>query len=79
MGTPGALVPPVALLRQLQRVLQSTGALQDVGVGRVAVALAGYLDATEAVPIVHVGLTLPLKRKGMNLFLYQRCHLACKN
>lgn len=63
VGTPGALVPPAALLRQLQRVLQAAGALQDVVVGRVAVALAGHLDATEAVPIVHVRPTFPLKRK----------------
>lgn len=63
MGTPGAVVPSAALLRQLQGVLQPTGALQDVGVRGVAVALASYLDATKAVPIVHVGLTLPLKRK----------------
>lgn len=60
VGTPAPLHPPLAFFSQFQRVLQSTGALQYVGISRVAVALTAHLNAAKSVCIVHICLTLPL-------------------
>ena len=60
MRAPAALVCPPTPFSQLQSVLQPTGAPQDEGVSRLAVALTAHLNATKSVGIVHISLTLPL-------------------
>lgn len=71
LGAPAPLLVPAALLGQFQCVLQPTGALQYVGIRRVAVALTAHLDAAESVRVVHISLTLPLRRqrREINLFV----------
>lgn len=71
LGAPAPLLVPLALLGQFQCVLQPTGALQYVGIRRVAVALTAHLNAAESVRVVHISLTLPLRRqrREINLFV----------
>lgn len=72
------LSPLAALLRQLQGVLQSTGALQDVGIVCMAVALTAHLYTTKAVRIVHVRLTLPLCIDSIPAFIHTLDHFGDK-
>lgn len=70
LGAPAPLLVPLALLGQFQCVLQPTGALQYVGIRRVAVALTAHLYAAKSVRVVHVSLTLPLRRQRMEINLF---------
>ena len=60
VGAPAAMCSLPALFSQFQCVLQPTGALQYVGISRIAIAFTAHLDVTKSVCIVHIGLTLPL-------------------
>lgn len=55
-----ALLLP-ALGRELQRVIQTAGAPQYVGVVGAAVAFTGDLHLSKTVPVIHIGLALPLR------------------
>lgn len=69
LGAPAPLLVPLALHGQFQCVLQPTGALQYVGIRRVAVALTAHLNAAESVRVVHISLTLPLRRQRRKINL----------
>lgn len=50
----------VSFLCQVYRILQPTGASQNVRIVRVSVPFTSHFYCTKAVSIVHVSLTLPL-------------------
>lgn len=80
LGAPAPLLVPPALLGQFQRVLQPTGALQYVRIRRVAVALTAHLNAAKSVCVVHISLTLPLRRqrREINLFAPRNMRVIVK-
>lgn len=68
-STVGSSVLSSALSRQLQGVLQTTRALQDICISRVVVAFTAHLNVAKSVHIIHICPALPLQgqERGIRL------------